>query len=35
MILKKNNLIDEDKRIDIDKIIKHNEIINDNLKSQV
>ena len=31
----KNNLIEEGKRIDIDKIIKHNEIINNNLKSQV
>ena len=31
----KNNLIEEGKRIDIDKIIKHNEIINNNSKSQV
>ena len=31
----KYNLIEEGKRIDIDKIIKHNEIINNNLKSQV
>ena len=35
MILKKNNLIEEGKKIGIDKIIKHNEIINNNLKSQV
>ena len=31
----KYNLIEEGKRIGIDKIIKHNEIINNNLKSQL
>ena len=31
----KNNLIEEGKRIGIDKIIKYNEIINNDLKSQV
>ena len=31
----KNNLIEEGKRTSIDKIIKHNEIINNDLKSQV
>ena len=31
----KDNLIEEGKRITIDKIIKHKEIINNNLKSQV
>ena len=31
----KNNLIEEGKRIGIDKIIKHNEFINNNLKSQI
>ena len=31
----KNNLIEEGKRISIDKTIKRNEIINNNLKSEV
>ena len=31
----KKKLIKEGKRIGIDKIIKHNEIINNNLKSQI
>ena len=31
----KNNLIEEGKRIGIDKIIKYNEIINNDLKFQV
>ena len=31
----KNNLNEEGKRINTDKIVKHNEIINNNLKSQV
>ena len=31
----KINLIEEGKRIDIDEIIKHNEIINNSLKSKI
>ena len=31
----KNNLIEEGKRKGIDNIIRHNEIINNNLKSQI
>ena len=35
VILKKSNLIEEGKRIGIDKTIKHNETMNNNLKSRV
>ena len=31
----KNNLIEEGKKINIDKVIKHNWIINKSLKSQI
>ena len=34
MILK-NIMIEDNKRIGIDEIIKHNQIINNNLKSQI
>ena len=32
---KKINLIEEGKKIDIDEVIKHNEIVNKSLKSQI
>ena len=35
MILKENDLIEEGKKIGIDEVIKHNEIINKSLKSQI
>ena len=31
----KNNLVEEGKKIDIDEVIKDNEIINKNLNSQI
>ena len=31
----KTNLIEEGKKIGVDKVIKHNEIINNSLKSQI
>ena len=35
MILKKKNLVEEGKKIDIDELIKDNEIINKNRNSQI
>ena len=32
---KKNNLIEEGKKIGIDEVIKHNKIINNSLKSKI
>ena len=35
MILKKFNLIEEGKKIGTGRVIKHSEVINNNLKSQI
>ena len=35
MTAKKNNLIEEGKKIGINKVIKRNEVINNNLKYQI
>ena len=35
MIQKKNNLIEEGKKLGIDEVIKHDENINNSLKSQI